>query len=459
MAKALHPHDDHVRARRLAPAAQQHPATASSAALEPPASGRRRSPKRWLCVSLTMVLLGLGLPYGWHLWQYYQTHVSTDDAYVVGTIVPVSARVSGTVLAVQVDEHQQVEAGQLLAQLDPRDFEMQVQQAEAAVAVAASRLQQAELDVLREQQSTASETAQTSATLQAVQSALLAAQYTVDEAQARLGSRQAAVAVARAEVDMQVARYDMTRTAFVRLQQLLADGVVAQQQFDEAASALRGTEAAWRVSQENWTQAQHEAEQAQSELRRQLQAVRQARAQVVAAQARLTGAQAQQQNVAIKEAQVQVTGALLKQQQAALAQARLALAYTTIRAPAAGMVAKKRLEVGQVLKAGQPLLAIVPLTDVWVEANFKETQLRHMRPGQPATLHVDAYPGAMLRGTVASFSPGTGSIFSLLPPENATGNFVKVVQRLPVKIAVQATSLDGLVLRPGMSVLATVQTR
>ncbi len=151
--------------------------------------------------------------------------------------------------------------------------------------------------------------------------------------------------------------------------------------------------------------------------------------------------------------------AQLKKSQAALAQARFQLAHTTLRAPTSGVIAKSQLEMGQVVQVGQPLLAIVPLHDVWVEANYKETQLHRMQRGQAVRLKVDAYPGLVFHGVVQSISPGTGSAFSLLPPENATGNFVKVVQRVPVKIALRSQNLDGAVLRPGMSVIATVDLR
>jgi membrane fusion protein (multidrug efflux system) len=162
--------------------------------------------------------------------------------------------------------------------------------------------------------------------------------------------------------------------------------------------------------------------------------------------------------VDIKQAQAQVARSLLQQAQADLDYARQQLAYTTIRAPATGRIAKNNLQIGQVVQVGRPLMAIVLLRNVWIEANFKETQLEHMRPGQKATLRVDAYPAQVFAGTVASISPGTGAVFSLLPPENATGNFVKIVQRVPVKILLDRASSSDALLRPGMSVIATVAT-
>jgi membrane fusion protein (multidrug efflux system) len=420
---------------------------------------RRRFRKRLVLYSVLAVLLGVSIPYGVRLWRYYQTHESTDDAYIVGDIVPVSARVNGTVLSVHVEDHQMVEAGQLLVRLDPQDFELQLQQAEAAVAVATARWRQAEIEVPLVQEITSSDTARTSATVQAAQSALRVAQHRTEEAQALLHTREAAVAAARAEVDMQQARLDTAQAAFKRMQPLLADGVVAQQQFDEADGAWRTAQAEWRASQQRLVQAQSEVERARVEVRTQHQAAEQAQAHVAEAQAMLAGSHANRQNVDMKQAQVQVMRAVLQQAQAELDYTRQQLTYTALHAPVAGVIAKKNVEIGQVMQTGRPVLAIVPLHDVWVEANFKETQLQALRPGQKATLHVDTYPNTEFTGTVESVSPGTGSVFSLLPPENATGNFVKVVQRVPVKIVLDAETDPQHVLRPGMSVVATVTIR
>ncbi len=367
---------------------------------------RRPFPTRYVLYGLLVVLLGLSTPYGWQLWQYYQTHESTDDAYVVGDIVPMSPQVNGTVLAVHVVDNQTVEANSILAQLDPRDFEARVKQVQAAV-----------------------------------------------------GTTEAAVAAAVAEIDMWHARREMAQAEFVRMQALRTDGVVSQQQFDAAESGLKSAQAQQRASQQRLAQAQAEVERARVDLQTRQHGVERSQARTAEAQAVLAGAQANRQTVDIKQAQVQTAQALLQQAQADLDTARLQLSYTTLRAPIAGVIARKRLEVGQVVQAGRPFLAIVPMYNLWVEANFKETQLRHMRPGQKASLRVDAYPDQVFTGIIESLSPGTGSVFSLLPPENATGNFVKVVQRLPIKILLDPSTSSQFVLRPGMSVIATVATR
>jgi len=406
-----------------------------------------------------IVVLGVSMPPGLHLWRYYQTHESTDDAYVVGELIPISARVQGTVLAVHVADHQQVEAGQVLAQLDPRDFEMRVKQAEVAVEIAAARLHREEIEVAMARDSVRSGTARAGATLRAAQSALQETQQRMDEIQARLRVRLAAVAAAQADIDLWNTRLDTAGRAFARMRYLADEGVVARQHLEETEGTLRARQAEKRSSQERLAQAQSEVERVRAELRMQQQAVEQARARVAETQAQLEGSQGQHQQVAMRQAQVRVAQAQLQQARAELSAARLQLDDTTLRAPMAGVVTKKRLEPGQVVQAGRSVLTIVRTELVWVEANFKETQLQHMRPGYRATLRVDAYDGQVLTGTVASINPGTGSIFSLLPPENATGNFIKVVQRIPVKIVLDAPAFDRPILRPGMSVQATVATR
>jgi membrane fusion protein (multidrug efflux system) len=407
--------------------------------------------------ALLVLGLGIGTPYGLSLWQYYQTHESTDNATVVGDLVPISTRVNGTVLAVYVKDHQQVTAGQVLAHLDPRDFALRVQHAEHAVAVAAARLQHEALEVPLAQQHTSSTTARAQAALLETQSALQEVQQRGDEIQARLRMRLAAVRAAQADVEMASARLDTARAAFTRLQSLLDDGVVARQLFEEAAGLLRTRQAELDASQAKLAQAQSEVERTHVEARLHPQAVEQARARVANAQAQLDGAEGQQQHVEFKQAKAQIAQALLRQAQDDLDAAHAQLADTTLQAPVAGVVTRKRLEPGQVVHAGRPVMTLVQLQPVWIEANFKETQLQHIRPGQKAIVRVDTYGRQEFFGTVKSINPGTGAIFSLLPPENATGNFIRVVQRIPVRIVLNAP-VPGL-LRPGMSAVATVATR
>lgn len=429
------------------------PETSSDAGVE--GGGR----KRFVFLIGLLIVLAIATPYSWNLWQYYQNHESTDDAYVTGDIVPMSPLIAGTIVSVHVEDHQRVEAGQLLVRLDPREFEARVQQAQAMVKVAEARLRRAELEVVQEQDSTISDTARTSASLRAARSVFRETQHEIDESRAVLRTLETAVTVAQAEVDAQDAHLSMARTAFERARQLTDDGVVSQQQFDEAQNALQTAQAERRVAAQKLTQAQREVERARADLRTKRQSVERVRAMEAEAQAVVAGSQANEKNVDIKQAEVAVMRAMVQQRQADLDYANLQLDYTAVRASVAGVIAKNNVEVGQVAQAGRPLMAIVPLQHVWVEANFKETQLRLMRPGQKATLKVDAYPGEVFKGAIQSISPGTGAVFNLLPPENATGNFVKIVQRIPVKIVLDASANNGLVLRPGMSVIATVATR
>jgi len=414
--------------------------------------------KRLIFLIILLIAIGISVPYGRSLWQYYQSHESTDDAYVVGDVVPMSPLVAGTILSVHVDDHQWIEAGQLLVRLDPREFAAKVQQAQAIVKVAEAHLHQAALEVVQEQDSTSSDTARTNASLRAAHSVLRETQHGIDEARAALRALESAVSVSQAEVDAQDVHLSLARTAFTRARELMDDGVVSQQQFDEAQNAVETVQAERRVAAQKLAQAQREVERGRADLRTKQQSVERVRAMEAEAQAMVAGSQANEQNVDIKQAEVAVMRAMVEQRQADLDYANLQLDYTVIRAPVAGVIAKNNVEVGQVVQAGRPLMAIVPLQNVWVEANFKETQLRLMRPGQKASLEVDAYPGEVFTGAIQSISPGTGAVFSLLPPENATGNFVKIVQRVPVKIVLDTPLNNEFVLRPGMSVMATVTT-
>src|SRR5215468_5121189 len=255
---------------------------------------QRRTPfLRYALYGLLVLLLGIGAPYGWHLWQYYQTHESTDDAYVVGHVVPISPQVNGTVLTVHIADHQTVEADQVLAQLDARDFEARVKQGEAAVAVATANLRRAEIEVALTQESTSTETDRTRATLRGAQIATREAQQS--SAEARVRTTEAAVAAAAAEVDMWHARLDMAQAEFTRMQTLRTDGVVSQQQFDTADSAQKSAQAQWRASQQRLAQARAEVERARVDLQTRQHGVERSHARTAEAQAVLAGAQANRQ--------------------------------------------------------------------------------------------------------------------------------------------------------------------
>jgi membrane fusion protein, multidrug efflux system len=373
----------------------------------------RRGPrKRWLAAA---ALVAGALVF--FAWRYYAVRESTDDAQIDGHVAPVAAQVGGAVLAVNVEDNQRVEAGALLVQIDPRDYEVAVARAKADLAedVAAARAAQGGVPVTA---------ASTASAVQRAESELAGAKARLASARARL--REAEARDAKAAQDLQ------------RLEGLVQKDEVSRQEYDAATLAQQ----AGRAGREAAEAAVKEAEQA-----------------IEAAQARLAEARTAPQQMVIVRAQASSAEARVEQARSARAQAELDLQHTSVKAPGAGVVGKKTVEVGQVVQRGQPLLAVVSLEDVWVTANFKEGQLRNLRPGQPASIRVDAYAGRTWRGHVDSVSPATGSKFSLLPPENATGNYVKVVQRVPVKIVLERDQDPEHLLRPGMSAVPTVLTR
>jgi membrane fusion protein (multidrug efflux system) len=238
------------------------------------------------------------------------------------------------------------------------------------------------------------------------------------------------------------------------------NGYVAQRDYEQAEAADTTAGAALEAIQRRVTQADRELQQAEAELAGRVLSVAQARQRVVELRATLARVESQRHQVTVKEAEIGRAEAALTQSKADLAFAELQLQYTEVRAPIDGVISRKSVELGQMVQVGQPLLAIVPLSDVWVLANFKETQLGRVKPGMPAFVQIDTFPGKTFRGTVDSISAGTGARFSLLPPENATGNWVKVVQRIPVKIRLDAKEFGNPhTLRAGMSATVTVRVK
>jgi membrane fusion protein (multidrug efflux system) len=382
---------------------------------------------------------------GYFVWQYYSIRESTDDAQVDGHVTPISARVGGTVIAVNVDDNQYVKADSVLVRIDPRDYQVALQRAQADVASARATAVAAQTGVPITSTTTASRLAIAQANVEAARAALTAAQKEVDVARAQLSSAQARLREAQAKNVW--AQGDLER-----MKQLVVKDEISRQQYDAALAAADQARAAVDSAQAAVAQAEQGVPVAESH-------VVQARAALAQAQAGLQAAQIGPQEVAVTRAQFGSAHAKIDQYQATLAQAQLNLDYTTVRAPVDGVVSKKSVEPGQFVQPGQPLLAIVPLEDIWVTANFKETELNRMRPGQPARISVDAYGGRTYNGHVDSIAAATGARFSLLPPENASGNYVKVVQRIPVKILLDKGQDPQHLLRPGMSVYATVFTR
>ena len=370
---------------------------------------------------------------------------STDDAQIDAHVTQVSARVGGTITKVAVDDNQVVDAGAVLVELDPRDYQVALDKTRAELADAEAAAQAAQTSVpIISTTATSGVTTAHSGVAQA-QSGVAAAEQEVAAARARLATAQARQR--EAEANATKAAKDVER-----LRGLLAKDEVSQQQFDAASATAEAQRAAADSSRAQVVEAQAGIPAAESKLA-------QARAGEQQAHAELQTAQTAPQRVAMGKAQASAAEARVQQAHANLAQAELNLQYATVKAPTRGVVSKKGINVGQVVQAGQPLLAVVDVDNVWVTANFKETQLTNRRPGQRAVVEVDAYGGHQYKGKVDSIAGATGARFSLLPPENATGNFVKVVQRVPVKIVLDPGQDAEHLLRPGMSVVPTVYTR
>jgi membrane fusion protein (multidrug efflux system) len=367
---------------------------------------------KWILGAVALALLLGALLW----WLHASVRETTDDAQIEGDVAPVAARVAGTVVSVNVDDNQQVHKGDVLAQLDPRDYQVALQKAEADLADAQSRASAARTNVPVTSASSSSQVAIAQANLEA-------AQKDVEAAQARL--REATT------------KHELAAADLLRYKQLVEKDEVSRQQYDSAAAAEQSARAGDDAAQASVATAQSHVAQARAQLRA---------AQTAPEQVRMISSQA---GAAQAEAQ---------NKQAAVEQAKLDLEYCTVRAAVDGVVTSKSVQVGQTVQRGQPLMALVPLEDIWIVANYKENQLKNMRIGQRATIHVDAY-NRDYRGHVDSFGAATAARTSLLPPENATGNYVKVVQRVPVKIVFEIGQDPDHLLRPGMSVVPTVLTK
>jgi membrane fusion protein, multidrug efflux system len=366
------------------------------------------------------------------LYRYFTSYESTDDAQIDGYIYPVSARVAGYVTRVTVDNNQYVEAGTVLAQLDPKDFEVAVANAKATLAndLASAAAQGTNVPITSVSTSSTLSTAQ--ADLLNSQAGLTAAQKQFDAAEATLRQAEANDLNAQDNVN--------------RYKPLAAKDEIPQQQYTQAVLTQRGTAAAVASARASSLAAE--------------QSVTQGRAKVTQAEAAVRNAETRPQQISAQKSKAQAAEAQAQSSAAKLHQAELNLQYTTIVAPVSGLVGQRSAQPGQNVAVGQQLMTIVPLDsqNIWVTANFKETQLKYMRPGQPVKISVDAFSHTY-QGHVLSIAGATGSLFSLLPPENATGNYVKVVQRIPVKIIFEAGQDPGHLLRLGMSVEPKVRVK
>ncbi|HEV3142130.1 MAG TPA: HlyD family secretion protein, partial [Vicinamibacterales bacterium] len=360
---------------------------------------------------------------------------STDDAQIDSHVTQVSARVGGTIVKVAVDDNQMVEAGALLVELDPRDYQVAVDKARAELADAEATAQAAQSTVPITSTAAASNVAAAHGGVAQAEGSVAAGEKEIEAARARLVTAQARQR--EAEANAAKAGRDVER-----LRGLLAKDEVSQQQFDATVAAAEAQKAAADSAKSQVAEAEAGIRVAESKLT-------QARAGQQQAHAELESAQTAPQQIAAIKARAASAEAHVQQARANLAQAELNLQYATVKAPVRGVVSKKGINAGQVVQAGQPLLAVVQIDQVWITANFKETQLRDMRAGQKVKVDVDAYGGRTYTGTVDSIAGATGARFSLLPPENATGNYVKVVQRVPVRIRLKEGEDKNHELRPG----------
>jgi membrane fusion protein, multidrug efflux system len=408
---------------------QPAPAETHSASPPPPSYAEnfmRKRPRagRYLIGAILLLLVG-----GYFAWRYFTSYESTDDAQVDGHLMPLSARISGYVIKVNVDDNQYVQAGTVLADIDPKDFQVAVDNARADLAAAQATAQSMNITVPITSVNTSSQTSSSEAGVEDARAGISVAQKQYDAAAAQLA--QAAANDVKAQNDV------------VRYKQLIDKQEVSAQQYDQALAAARASTAAVAAATASVAAAE--------------QQVTQARSRLVEAEANFRSSQTGPQQVASTRARALSAEAAVMQKQAVLEQAELNLQYTKLSAPVNGIVTKNA-EVGMNVQAGQQLFSIVPLDDVWVTANYKETQLKYMRPGQPAKIKVDAN-GRTYKGQVDSIAGLSGARASLLPPENATGNYVKVVQRLPVKIVFEPGQTSDHYLRLGMSVTPDVKVK
>jgi membrane fusion protein, multidrug efflux system len=397
--------------------------------------------RRSVIAIVAVVILMAGV----FVWLHSRGREDTDDAQVDGRITQIAARVGGTVVKVNVDNNQPVGGGGVLVQIDPRDYQIAVDRARAELADARATAAAARTGVPIAQVETRAGVSTASGGVEQAEAGITGAQHEIEVAQANLATAQARqrereAAATKASRDVE------------RLRGLVEKDEISRQQFDAAVAAADSARAAVEAAASEVIAARGAITVAQ-------QRAAQARATASQARAGLATAQTAPQQLQVTQARAAAAEARVQLAEAALKQAELNLAYTTIAAPGPGIISRKSVEPGQVIQAGQPLMALVDLDHVWVVANFKETQLDAMRPGQKATIEVDALGGREFQGHIDSIAAATGAKFSLLPPENATGNFVKVVQRIPVKIVLEAGQDPYHLLRPGMSVTPTVHIR
>jgi membrane fusion protein (multidrug efflux system) len=395
---------------------------------------RKRSLARWGIAIAVLALLAFG---GSLLWRYLNAYESTDDAQIDGHINSISARVTGHVIDIRAEDEQFVNAGDVLVALDPKDYQVAVAKAEADLADAEAALETARTNVPIVSVDTASQLKTAKSSRTDAEAAQLGAERQLTASRARLASAQAQVR--ESEANLKKATDDVARYKL-----LITKNEIPRQQYDTAVSVADAAQAAVDARKAAVSEAEQNIVVAQT-------SIDQVKQRIAQTDASIEAANTAPQQVKVSESRAREAAAQVVQRSALLDQARLNLSYCTITAPVTGIVGKKTVELGQNVTPGQQMMAVVPLDDIWVTANFKETQLGRMKPGQRVRVSVDAFDHTYT-GKIVAVGGASGSRFSVIPPENATGNYVKVVQRVPVRINLDPGQNNDHRLRPGMSV-------
>lgn len=408
-------------------------------------------------------------------WLYARQFESTDDAFIDGNVVQISPKVSAYVAKVYVKSNQQVHKGDLLLELNTQDYEARLDQAKAQLAAAEAQKNQsqAQVDLTRKttqagQTQARSNVETAKANVRQTARSADAKQSQVTQAQTAVKTAQANLAQVRTQIPQAEANLNLAQKEYKRRLNLYDNGDISRQLLDQALTALQTAQAQLDAARKQVDAAQSRVGEAQANVAVTRQNYEQSLAQIDLTQSqvnesagRLEDAAAAPERIAVSETQVGTSAANIATARTAVSQAELDLSYTKIYAPEDGYIARKNIEEGQYVQPGAALMAIALSDEIWVVANFKETQLELMRVGQNVEIKVDAYPNEKFEGKIESFQSGTGSRFSVLPTENATGNYVKVVQRIPVKIVFdkQPGEDKAHLLAPGMSVEPSVKVR
>jgi membrane fusion protein (multidrug efflux system) len=437
-----------------------------------PVVKRRPLYRRPVFMIVAAIVLVVTVVYGLRYWAYARSHETTDDAFIDGRIVQVSPKITGYVAKLYVKENQEVKEGDLIAELDARDFESRLEAARAALAAGAARQREAQAGVALSRATSSAGVQQASSVVRQARSAVETARAAASAERTRIGQASSAVTTARAnaaqaQAQVAAAQAEATRAdADVRrYEELFAKDEVSRQRLDQAIATAQTANANLEAARRRVAAVEAQVSEARAGEATAAENARRSATQIGGAQAgvgealgRLAQAGTGQQQVAVSQAQAESAGASIEQLRAAVEQAELELSYTKIYAPESGRVTRKAVEEGVLVQPGQPLLAVVS-GEIWVTANFKETQLGDIRPGLPVEVGVDAYPDKIFKAHIDSIQAGTGARFSMIPPENATGNYVKVVQRVPVKIVFDEQPDPNHMLAPGMSVEPEVRLK